>query len=531
MSATGGMVGFKPTETRARTNWIWAVGTIVLAVHVVLIAGVTTPPLFDLPNHLARLHVHAHGTSDPILGGYYESFWKFQPNLALDAFGVLVQRWLDVYQIGGAFALLAAASILIGTAAINRALFGEANPIVFLSAFLIINRFYRWGMLGYVFGVGAALAAIAAWLALARHPRARWIVGATITPVLYLLHLYAFGIYALSVAALEAAALLRARGGFLQAALRLTHMLPAALIFVFLSPRSANPGIKFDLATKLTAPSALLPGYAPALELAIFGIVGGIVLLGLAQRAIVFSRVLVAPILALSALFLVMPTQLMTSWSADRRLFLPVVLLVIASLSWRRDLSRGARLALATVVTLFVALHANIALEWQRADKIFADIRQFSRHVPQGSRVASVIVFRDKRYMTHLPLHEAAALFVIERAALVPSLYAFPHDAAQALRYSAAASGSARRHDMSVGLADGPVEAAISRRAERFRRGGFEYLLVLDSAASLEPHALPLSLVASSSDQHALLYELRAPQAAGAQSIITLQRDANADGP
>ena len=65
-----------------------------------------------------------------------------------------------------------------GTAAIHRALFGRWSPWSLLAFLLLYTRLLLWGFMGYLFGCGLALAAFAAWIALARrHWLLRLVLG------------------------------------------------------------------------------------------------------------------------------------------------------------------------------------------------------------------------------------------------------------------------------------------------------------------------------------------------------------------
>lgn len=495
---------------KATSLWVVAAVVVVLWSHALLLLSVNMPPLVDLPNHLARLHIHFNVATDPLLARAYEAYWKFQPNLALDAFGAVVGGWLNAYQTGTTFAWLAAASILLGTAALNRAIFGALNPIALLSAFLVVNRLYRWGFLGYVFSIGVALGGIAAWIGLRNRPRLQWGVGTLFGIALYLAHLYAFGIYAASVAALEAVAVARGHSSVRAAGVRLAHMVPAVLIYALLSPHGGESAIKWDFASKIAAPAVLLPGYDYGIEIAILGALGALVLTGLARGHIVVSSTLAFPIAVLSGLFLVMPTQLMTSWSADRRLLIPIALMTLASMAWRpHAASRRATVAAASVLALFAMMHVHIALQWQKADRALDEVRALAGHVPPGASVASMVLMRGSEFMPVLPLYEAAALLVIERSVFVPSLFAFPRDAGQSIRYADAVATMAGRKDLLLRAGSAASAAAISQQVARLHARGFQYLLVMDSGANLNAEILGLQFpLAATPMGHAMLFRL-----------------------
>src|ERR1700712_5414672 len=68
-----------------------AVFALCFAVAAVPVLVVQTLPLFDYPNHLARMHILAH-PDDAVLQRFYEIRWQLLPNLAMDGVVPLLAR-------------------------------------------------------------------------------------------------------------------------------------------------------------------------------------------------------------------------------------------------------------------------------------------------------------------------------------------------------------------------------------------------------------------------------------------------------
>src|SRR5512137_1861145 len=72
-----------PTDLSAARFWSLFGALMALAALPVLRAEV--PPLFDYPNHLARMYLLLHLPDSEPLRRFYEQHWAPVPNLAMDA--------------------------------------------------------------------------------------------------------------------------------------------------------------------------------------------------------------------------------------------------------------------------------------------------------------------------------------------------------------------------------------------------------------------------------------------------------------
>ncbi|MGO8919098.1 MAG: hypothetical protein ACLQJR_24620, partial [Stellaceae bacterium] len=84
-----------------------------------------TLPLFDYPNHLARMHILADFAQSPALQRYYEIAWRPLPNLAMDLVVPPLAGLLPLAWAGKAFVLLTLFLLAGGAATLNRVLFGR----------------------------------------------------------------------------------------------------------------------------------------------------------------------------------------------------------------------------------------------------------------------------------------------------------------------------------------------------------------------------------------------------------------------
>lgn len=77
------------------------------------------PPLVDLPNHLARLHVLANHATDPALRENYAVIEHVSPYLLVDYLLTPLVRTFGVYDLGRGFVIVSMVTIYAGVLAIS----------------------------------------------------------------------------------------------------------------------------------------------------------------------------------------------------------------------------------------------------------------------------------------------------------------------------------------------------------------------------------------------------------------------------
>src|SRR5499427_5289516 len=162
------------------------------------------PPLSDYINHLARMHVIARIGSDPNLAGFYQIDWQVIPNLMMDLIVPILQRAMNVYLAGQVYTIVTFVLILSGTLALNRQLYGHWSVLPLIAFPLLYNSVFLVGTMNYLFGIGLALWALAAWAALRERAMVlRLGLSTLFVLALFFCHLYAVGVYGLGLLAFE----------------------------------------------------------------------------------------------------------------------------------------------------------------------------------------------------------------------------------------------------------------------------------------------------------------------------------------
>jgi hypothetical protein len=153
------------------------------------------PAMVDYPNHLARMYILSrNGTPDA--NPYYEVSWALYPNLAMDLLVPQLARLISVENATRLFLLLSQLLIVGGALALERVVKGRIQLAGFAALMFLYCLPFTWGFVNFEFGLGVALWALAAYLAVAERAwPVRLAVNAVSVAALFTAHFFALGIY------------------------------------------------------------------------------------------------------------------------------------------------------------------------------------------------------------------------------------------------------------------------------------------------------------------------------------------------
>lgn len=404
----------------------------------VLFAAVATPvlvcdalPLFDYPNHLARMHILADVSRSTALQQFYAVAWRPVPNLAMDAIVPALSRIMPLAWAGKAFVLATLLLLAGGAAALHRVLFGGWSAWPCLAFLLLYSRTLLWGFLNYLFGLGLGLCFFALWIALGRRSRyLRLAVGTAAALALFFAHLLAFGLYGVMVAGYEAGLLLRRRPPPLRAARDLflagVPFLPALAILFLASPAATGGAVRFGrFDRKLDLLFSVFDNYHRPFDVACFALVVLALLTAFWRRWISLAPAIAAPLGLLLLVYLAMPSQLATASGADHRIPLLLGLVLLAGSEWKVPHAAMRRLFLAAGLALFLLRLGVVTASWLASDQVYAGLFPALDGIPHGSRLA-VAYPPEALNSEATPLAHFPTLAVIRRDAFVPTLFAAP---------------------------------------------------------------------------------------------------------
>jgi hypothetical protein len=388
-------------------------------------------PLFDYPNHLARMHILARAPESPALQSYYAIAWRPLPNLAMDAVVPVLARLMPLAWAGKVFILTTFLLLAGGTAVLHRTIFGRWSLWPCLAFLLLYSRTLLWGFLNYLFGLGLALVAFAAWIALARRPALpRLLVGTAAALALFFAHLLAFGLFAVMIAGYELGLAWRGRGEPVAASARLASavlpFLPALALLFLASPGSATGAVSFGHPLrKLDLLFSVFDNYHRPFDIACFAAVLLAGALAFWRRWAKLDASMALPLAAVALIYLAMPSRIATAAGADHRIPLLLGLLLIAGSRWTASARPLGRIFAAAAALLLAVRIGLVALSWQVSDRAYAALLPAIDQLPEGGRLAvaypSDAINSEATPLAHFPL-----LAVVRRDAFVPTLFAFP---------------------------------------------------------------------------------------------------------
>ena len=394
------------------------------------------PPLFDYPNHLARMHLLKQG------GDAFDAVrWGPLPNLAEDLIVPPLARLIPLeiasrLFLGMTFGLIAGGAILL-----NRAATGAWRLWPLLAFLLLYNRIFLWGFVNYLFGIGLALGGAALWLALERERRWLRIFSSSLVALAcFFSHIAAFGFYALVISGVEAAPAFAELGARRWPAFvrrigiaGAQFVVPTAL---FLGNWQAEAGGAVSYAgfwRKADLLFSVFDNYDRTFDVACFALFLGLIgWLAWTRRLRLMPRLGWAACLVFAA-YLLLPSQMYGGSGADHRLPTAWFLLLVASSAPRFPSRRAAiAIGIAAASVLLVRLTV-IEHVWLEADRIYSADLVGIDALPRGVKLA-VAYPADAVHVVGIPEVHLATLAIPRREAFVPTLFALPAQQPVALR-------------------------------------------------------------------------------------------------
>jgi hypothetical protein len=421
-----------------------------IAILFVALAAITSipvllypwPPLSDYMNHLSRMHIIATIGSDPDLSRFYEIDWQVIPNLMMDLVVPVLDRVMSIYLAGQIYTIASFVLILSGTLALNRRLYGHWSVLPLIAFPLLYNNVFLIGTMNYVFGIGLALWALAAWISLReRSILLRFGVSALFVLGLFFCHLFAVGLYGLGLLAFELYWLgayfassprpLLAELRSAKSVLRLIEFCAAGLPFLpvlpllMLSPTwNLRGSFLWEFYGKLDGLMFVIEVYSHFAAFVLTGIVAFAAGWGMRHRALKFHSFGWVLLGVGSVTYLVMPRIIFETYMADQRLPISLAFMVIACahLNLRHQY---VRTGFATVLVLLLAIRVfEVQTVWTDLARTTASFHDSVRQIDRGSKVLVAYADPDSGDdVRDLPLVHAACLAIIERSALVTTAF------------------------------------------------------------------------------------------------------------
>ncbi len=441
---------------------VWGIFALLMIVMAVPLFSTVLPPLFDYPNHLARMHVLSEGGNQ-----FYAVHWEPLPNLAQDLIVPPLAQLMPLDMASKLFLVALFGLTTGGTIWLNRVATGAWRMWPLLAFLLLYNRMFLWGFLNYLFGIGVALAGTALWLTL---ERGRWwlrtLASSLVALACYLSHIAAFGFYALVIIGIE----LLPAWGELRAwrwpalARRMAiagaqFAIPAVLFLGYWHPATGG-GISYAAFwRKADLLFSVFDNYDRAFDIVCFGLFVGLIGWLAATRRLRLSPRLAGAAGLVFAAYLALPSQIYGGSGVDHRLPVAMFLLLIAASAAKFPNRRTAAAIGVASAALLVTRMALLEYVWLRADHIYsADLAGIDK-LPRGAKLA---VAHPASAINFVPVPELhlAALAVARREGFVSTVFAYQGQQPLALRppYAALADMAAPQRFWTVLTGGDPAE-------------------------------------------------------------------------
>jgi hypothetical protein len=425
---------YQPRGLRRSTSFS-GMQIAILCVAILMLAAIPIltqplPPVEDYVNHLARMHVMASIDTDHDLARFYEIQWQIVPNLMMDLIVPPLAHLIGVYKAGQVFTLAAFALILTGTFALNRALFGRWSLLPLIAAPLLYNYMFLIGVMNYMFGIGLALWATAAWIVLRERAWPwRMTTSAAFAVALFFCHLFALGVYGLALLAVELARLWSRRAqplaprlvDFVATGLPFLPVLPLLLVSPTWNLSGENTWFSLG---KLDGLKYVVEVYSDTVAFMLIGAFAVGIVWSLRHRLLRFHPVGLMLLAVGGAVYMALPRMMFATYMADQRLPIALAFLIIAciNIDMRHPLVRRGFLALALI--LLVVRVIEVDVNWASLSTNTIEFRDSLKRIKRGSTV--LVVYADGASgddVRDLGLAHAPCLAMIERSALVTTAF------------------------------------------------------------------------------------------------------------
>lgn len=380
----------------------WLVFAAAACVLIIPLFAIDVPPIVDYPNHLARLYIIAHGSSDPWLSRMYKPHWAIIPNLGIDLLVPWTLSFLPLYLAGRMMLALTLLLPVIGTIAYHRALFGR-NSFWPLSSFLVAyNLVFLLGFHNLLLSFGIALLAAAIFYKTMRgNPIKNTMITAACAIVTFFTHIVGLALLIAIIFVHKIFYIAEpspdwrgvGRAAFVQGCgFGIVMLGPLGLYLA--SPLAAAPiGNSWIGATdKLKFLLAPVLNYYPALDLITMGCLILVFIVCMGFGRITISRQVCVLVIGLFIAYPFIPSETKTATFVDVR-FVVFLGFLVFCLFTPRELPRSITMTVSILlISLFLLRTGVVARVWYDQRQDLADLRQAIKPIEPGSRVLVVAV-------------------------------------------------------------------------------------------------------------------------------------------
>lgn len=485
------------TGSGAGLRW-WQTRTFVVMATLVAIIPLlwpAIPPLVDLPGHMGRYRVQLSAGTAPWLAQWYGFHWSLIGNLGIDLLVIPFAKLFGLEPGVKLIVITIPALTVAGLLWIAREVHGRIPPTALFALPLAYSYPFQFGFVNFALSMGIALCLFALWLRLGRLRRFR-LRAAIFLPascLLWLCHTFGWGV--LGVLAFSAEMIREhdrrkdaGSGHWVESWFRaglgcLPLTLPLLMMIIWRSGDHVTGQTTdwFNWQAKSSWLLMVLRDRWMLWDIAAMGVLYLIVLKGLRDPAIEYSRNLGLSALFLAAVFLLLPRIVFGSAYADMRLAPFTMAIAVIAIRPRATMTaRHAGILAALGLTFFVLRTAGTTISYAMFDRDYRTELAALDRVPRGAKLVSFVGFSCRNTWTMSRLEHLPALALERKLAYSNDQWSMAGAQLLTARYAAAGRFA---HDPSQIVTArwcmGEWWRPISYSLARFPRDAFDYVWLI----------------------------------------------------
>ncbi|WP_433909496.1 hypothetical protein [Sphingomonas yabuuchiae] len=394
-----------------KLNWWqtrWFVAAMALLAAVPLLWP-TVPPLVDLPGHMGRYRVQLEYAHQPWLAQWYRFEWQMIGNLGID---LLIEPLAPIFGLELAVKLIVIAIPVLtvtGLLWIAREVQGRIPATALFALPLAYSYPFQFGFVNFALAMALALNLFALWLRMGRlgAVRARAILFVPLSCILWVAHTFGWGVLgvlAFSAELIRQHDIRRAKGargvrGWAESAFHaglgcIPLALPMVLMVLWRSGAdvTGKTGDWFNWRWKINWVTMVLRDRWMAFDLASVTVLFLVLLKGVRDERVEYSRNLVLSAAFLFVVYLLLPRVVFGSAYADMRLAPYVLAIALIALRPRRGLSlRGASTLAIVGLLFFVVRIGATTVSYVMYSNDYDRVLSALDHVPPRARLLTFV--------------------------------------------------------------------------------------------------------------------------------------------
>lgn len=402
---------------------------LLLFVVLTPIWTVNLPPLFDYPNHLARMHILTDHGKNEYLSKYYEIRWSFLPNLAQDVFVFVFSKYLTVEFCSKLFISMIFFFMSSGICFLSYVQKRKFNYLSFLIFLLIYNRIFLWGFLNFLFSISLVFWAVSIWFLLDKKFYSKIIFGFFSGLIIYLSHIIGFGIFTIVLFSIEfnPTEIMYNRFSvkdFINKVFVLSSVLFFPIILYILNMHPSNNHLNYtSFFRKFDILFNVMDNYDRRFDVFCFLFTFLILVLFIFLKFINIKKSFYFIIFCISLTYFLIPSQMMSGSGADHRFPLVIFSLIFASLEFDVKTLFIRGFFYGSISIIFAIRMFFIEYVWLQAELDYKPYLVELMNLSEGAKIL-VAYPDDAVHMNETPYIHLPLMSVLSRNTFVSTIFA-----------------------------------------------------------------------------------------------------------